>query len=540
MSREIFKRAFLRGLLRDAREVLPPPAKTTRSSVGQILRRARALLDVGIPSEALEILAELDARSTSGFEPSRLTAQAWLALGAVQPAQDALARAVQAAEGADQLARIQALQDFIQAKLGERGLADWAEFEGLVATAVDLGLADSAAAVLRRRLGEGCRRKDSNVILESAFPVLRVLRPGPAAELLGALAELYERVGFGPPCRRALALLNGAGAEGFGPDTLALAEGDKFGACLAEAYAAGGLWREAIVRLVPRPGRVDMLAESLCELARCVGQDVLEGVDLDFRPPGARKVFDLFPFNGEFRMLELKLAEMSPWVDQFVIIEAAQTFTGRPKPLHFAERRQAFAAYADKIVHVQLDAFPPHLTTPWAREFFQRDKGVLGLVGRCAPDDLAIISDVDEIIRPEAVRQVSDPLTGASLRTFQYFFNYELVAKPPVIKAVFAQAALLARNGSSYLRTGAPRYAPRLFVADAGWHFTSVGSPEALELKMQSYSHTEWSHLDRSHFAALAEQIRTGGLRSDGVRRELDELPEAIRRTPELYRDWLL
>jgi hypothetical protein len=330
--------------------------------------------------------------------------------------------------------------------------------------------------------------------------------------------------------------VDGASAAGTQGDT------DALRTCLAEACAAGGLWGEAIARFRPGHDQNGMLAENMCELARSIGHEVVSDLDLRFQPPRAKRVFDLFPFNGEFAMLELKLAEMSPFVERFVIIEAAETFTGKPKPLYFHERRADFARYADKIIYVPVGSFPSHLTSAWAREFYQRDQGVLGLVGLAAPDDVVIISDVDEIIRPEAALGDLPALAvGADLRIFQYFLNYERITDRPTVKTVLAHARLLARNGCSYLRVGMPRYARRPYLANAGWHFTSCGSPEALERKFKSYSHTEWSHLDRGQIASIADEIRGGQVQAGWTRRELDEgFPAFIRARPDLFADYLL
>ncbi len=279
----------------------------------------------------------------------------------------------------------------------------------------------------------------------------------------------------------------------------------------------------------------------MSELARCIGRDVTSKLELDFTTAGpSRRIFDLFPFNGEFAMLELKLAEMAPWVDRFVIIEARHTFTGQPKPLYFAEHSAAFSAFADKITHVPIEAFPAHIGSAWAREFFQRDQGVLGLKGRSAPDDLVIISDTDEIIRREAVQNLSGPLVGADLRTFKYFLNYEHAEKRPMIKAAFVPARLLASNGSSYLRIGASQYYDHSQVKNAGWHFTSIAAPEALESKFRSFSHEEWSHLDRAYFEALIDKIRSGGLGDEYLRCELDQLPASVQARSGALSAWLL
>ena len=568
MTREVFKRAFLNGLLRDALEVEPPPSGDLKAAVqgepyggpdkrafisaaralgvtGKLwrkptLRLARELLELGFAAEALALLSRRDEKVPS-FEWLFQTARAWLALGAAKPAREALDQAVAAVGDEDQVARAKALGEHAALSLGGVGPQSWAEAQRLVAAAQELGLYDSAALALRRHLAGPAAGSDPDGAVEVAFGLLRVLAPGPAAELLGAMGDLYDAAGQGREWRRALAAMRGAPTDDLASAPLAGGETDRLQTCLAQAYAAAGLWRDAAARFVPGPDHADMLAENLCELARCIGRDVLSDVDLGLRRRAGRKVFDLFPFNGEFAVLELKLAEMSPWVDGFVIIEAAETFTGKPKPLHFAERSQDFAAYADKIIHVPIGAFPGHLTTAWAREFFQRDSGVLGLVGRCAPDDVVIISDVDEVLRPEAIQDLPALAVGAALRVFQYFLNYELVGKGPAVKTVLTTAGLLAGHGCSYLRTAIPRHAARPYAANAGWHFTSVGSAEAIAHKYQSFSHTEWGHLDRNHFAARLEKIRSGGLGDGYVRRGLDEdLPETLRLRPELFADCLL
>ncbi len=396
---------------------------------------------------------------------------------------------------------------------------------------------------MRRQLSAGApsAKADLDALLDMAFGVLRRCGGGTAATLIAAMSEIYEQKGLGEECRQALAGLRGVPRPRPPPIEPAAGDRRRLRACLGEAYAAAAGWPDAITRFAPAPEQTGMLSESLCELARCVGQDVLSNLDFRFAADGGGRIFDLFPFNGEFDLLELKLGEMSPWVDRFIIVEAAQTFTGLPKPLHFAARRDAFAGYADKITYLPIAAFPPHVTSPWAREFFQRDSAVGGLSGRCGPDDLVIISDVDEILRKPASLALPAPAVGAHLRTFQYFLNYEILGESPSVKSVFTTAKVLAGNGSSFLRTGVARFLRRPFIADAGWHFTSVGKAEALERKFQSYSHTEWSHLDRAHFEDVIEAIRNGGPDEQHIRRDLAaDLPPYLQRHPELFADYLL
>jgi hypothetical protein len=70
------------------------------------------------------------------------------------------------------------------------------------------------------------------------------------------------------------------------------------------------------------------------------------------------RIFDCFTFLNEFDLLEIRLHELAPVVDRFVIAESPVTFTGRPKPLHFLDNRARFAAFADKIIHIVVDDQP--------------------------------------------------------------------------------------------------------------------------------------------------------------------------------------
>ena len=78
------------------------------------------------------------------------------------------------------------------------------------------------------------------------------------------------------------------------------------------------------------------------------------------------------------------------------------------------------------------------------------------------------------------------------------------------------------------------------YVSDAGWHFSNIGSPEALEWKFRSFSHQEWGHLNQDHFETLIDQAKTVGLGADFQRLDPDDLPEFIRARPDELRRWLL
>jgi hypothetical protein len=45
------------------------------------------------------------------------------------------------------------------------------------------------------------------------------------------------------------------------------------------------------------------------------------------------RIFDIFSFTDEVGTLEIRLNELSDWVDKFVIIESDETFSGKKKKI---------------------------------------------------------------------------------------------------------------------------------------------------------------------------------------------------------------
>jgi len=65
------------------------------------------------------------------------------------------------------------------------------------------------------------------------------------------------------------------------------------------------------------------------------------------------KVFDAVLMSTELDLLEIRLNELDGVVDYFLIIESNATFTGLQKDTHFANNRQRFSKFENKIVYMQ-------------------------------------------------------------------------------------------------------------------------------------------------------------------------------------------
>ena len=510
----------------------------------------RALLDIGRPDEALQLLRDkglgLDPR-TAGHALFR--AEALAGIDMFDKAAPALEKAVALGLEGPAAARAEALRGLIARRPGLGATSLWIEFEAFIDACLDFKLARPAVAVWREALAlaAGPLSDALDDILAAAPAMLRMADPALVDDILrdlqGALPRKHDRRALAATSKTLRALARGTDAPT--RETERVLPLTQFMA--AEAYAAAGEWRRAIAALgavdrvkVISPVNPDLTGSVRTELARCVGREVIREHPLTFAPPGPPKVFDLFAFNGEFDMLDLKLAEMGPWVDHFVIVEAGTTFTGLPKPLHFEERRGDYHSHADRITYVVVDGFPDHLTSAWAREFYQKDSAVAGLSGRLAPDDLVLISDADEIVDRSVLGKFRGPAQGMSMRTFQHFFNNEIVPARGAVISVIASARLLRFNGISYLRCGVKQYARKARLRAGGWHFTSITDPEGLEAKMKSYSHQEHAHLDRHYFSEFMATIRAGAV-PGFARREIDDsFPAYLRENREALKRFIL
>lgn len=220
------------------------------------------------------------------------------------------------------------------------------------------------------------------------------------------------------------------------------------------------------------------------------------------------KIFDCVPFFNEFELLRLRMACLEDLVDRFVVVEAHQTHAGKPKPLYLAESGSELLGHP-KLVRRAVDL--PVGYSHWEREQYQRESigAALADLG-AAPGDMVLVSDVDEIPAPAAVRRAQGLLQASPERTilvfeqrlFYFRLNFELVwsRKLPWLgtaAALCGQAKSInglrttGRNIRGRHAQGFDRGARALQLPDAGWHFSYLGGDEALDQKLAAYAHQE-------------------------------------------------
>jgi beta-1,4-mannosyl-glycoprotein beta-1,4-N-acetylglucosaminyltransferase len=240
-------------------------------------------------------------------------------------------------------------------------------------------------------------------------------------------------------------------------------------------------------------------------------------------------IYDCFTFYNELDVLEMRLNILADTVDKFVLVEATKTHSNLSKPLYFNENKARFAQYLNKIIHIVVDDYPEYKNS-WTFENHQRNAIVRGLVN-CKDADVVLISDADEIPRPETILRVCGfpGITCLLQDLYFYFMNYvdpkllvwsggTKVLKYNVIKENLLDEKFVVYNEDTfprYLNRGPTMTKIRLYTdcwyaARGGWHFSYMGGVDAIRSKFQAFAHQEYNT------SAMLDQDRLNRLIDSG------------------------
>ncbi|KIN73334.1 glycosyltransferase family 17 protein [Sulfitobacter guttiformis] len=271
------------------------------------------------------------------------------------------------------------------------------------------------------------------------------------------------------------------------------------------------------------------------------------------------RIFDCFPLFNEIDLLELRLNELWNVVDVFVIVEARQTFSGNPKPMCLLDNKERLAKYMDKIRYVVVEEFPKGLDD-WGKETHQRN-AIRKELHDLSPDDIVILSDVDEIPRADVVKRIADngiqpkEIFCLSLDWFSYYLNVKLPEKwdrqstrmiraadlhdVQSLRRVKGPTKGLGRNLVRQIKSSRSMgyWVRRVLVPDAGWHFTWLGGAEAVALKGSSIAvHSSLPQGEKSTQWADARMKALLGDASGYTVMKIDEsFPSFVRENPDIF-----
>ena len=240
-----------------------------------------------------------------------------------------------------------------------------------------------------------------------------------------------------------------------------------------------------------------------------------------------KKIYDCFCYFNEDLLLTIRLETLWNHVDFFVIVESAYTISGNEKSINF--NLEKFKKYQSKIRYLLIKEYPFALNNPWENERFQRNYIENGLYD-AQPDDWVLISDLDEIPRPECISlfKASQFLRGDFEQNYYSYFLNNMYIKNG--SAVFFYGSKIttfnnfklffheAERVRSYKSSGWLRQFKRWWfkktkvqiIKNGGWHFTWVTSIEKIILKLESYAHQEYNKPEYKDSLLINKKITSG------------------------------
>jgi beta-1,4-mannosyl-glycoprotein beta-1,4-N-acetylglucosaminyltransferase len=212
-------------------------------------------------------------------------------------------------------------------------------------------------------------------------------------------------------------------------------------------------------------------------------------------------------FN-EMDLLEIRLGELYDTVDAFVLAEGTETFSGNRKPFHYVQNLERFKPWSDKVHFVPLFAsnWPVPQNDAWAREKHTRQVLADYVRVHFNRDDTVCFSDLDEIPKPDVLKELTDGRYYALNGTLSYYwFNCRSTSWTEDYCRV-GSVGRLAQVGGEAFRRGQPD----ISVAEGCWHFSCLGGPSAVADKLRSFAHTEYSGNYWTDLERLEHVIQNG------------------------------
>lgn len=217
------------------------------------------------------------------------------------------------------------------------------------------------------------------------------------------------------------------------------------------------------------------------------------------------KIYDIFTYNGEADILEIRFNILYPHVDKFIIIESPTTFSGDKKNLYFEKQKGRFTKFNDKIIYFITDDYPNDIeickladkspNVPkngpehWRREFYQKES-IKKALTHLKDDDICFIGDVDEIWNPGILIDYTlDHIFKLKQLMYVYYLNN--LSSEEWAGTIVTKYKNIKNNCLNHLRTrGNIRH---FYLDNGGWHFSNMGGIDEIRRKLRD-SYTKESY----------------------------------------------
>ena len=294
------------------------------------------------------------------------------------------------------------------------------------------------------------------------------------------------------------------------------------------------------------------------------------------------KIYDCFMFYDEKMILDLRLNCLNKHIDKFIIVESSFTHSGEKRDLLF--NINDYPNFKDKIIYIVLEEQPKdlfelsksdtfdqenskYILNALKRENLQRNTIEKGLLS-ASPDDIVIISDVDEIPDLDKVdfNNKNNDIILFKQKFYYYKFNLKLISfdwygsKACKRKNLISPQWLRNIKDKKYpfwrLDTifSKKKYSNISFIEEGGWHFSNMKTAEDIEKKMRTYLHHREYDVKPLGVDRIKEIIKNKksvyNLKTDMKNEKIDgtqdlsisnikELPFYIQNNINKYKNWI-
>jgi beta-1,4-mannosyl-glycoprotein beta-1,4-N-acetylglucosaminyltransferase len=240
------------------------------------------------------------------------------------------------------------------------------------------------------------------------------------------------------------------------------------------------------------------------------------------------KIYDCFLYFDEDFLLEIRLNILNNYVDQFIIVEGERTWQNNYKGFNFDINK--YKKFKNKITYLKVKNLPEG-ENPWLRENYQRNYISEGL-HKANENDLIIISDLDEIPKPEAIKafQPKDRYAVFKQKHFYYKINLQSTSNPYWLGSrICVKKYLISPQWLRNLKFKKrpfwriDKYRLNNILDDSGWHFCNLKKPEDLVFKYKNLCETN------DKFAFNTE-INAKFLNTESIRKAIQEKKDLVGR----------
>ena len=219
-------------------------------------------------------------------------------------------------------------------------------------------------------------------------------------------------------------------------------------------------------------------------------------------------IFDIFLYNNETKVLDIRLNQHCKYVDKFIIIIGDKSFAGKKNLIDEEHILDQFKEFKNQII-VKTVNLSENPKSRWINEeetlnYINKIKDIF------KEKDILLISDVDEILNIKTLKEIkyiqSFPKV-MQVATYYYFLNGRVVSGythdfgPMIInKEILLEKVFDIRKKRQDMEK----------IMNAGWHFSYLGSSNDISKKISNFSHSEFDNEQFNNLEKIQKAINNG------------------------------